>query len=177
VSGVVLEGKLCRLRPYRLDDAAALCAVADNPNVARWMTRAFPSPYTLLDAQEWLAHATSGGPAHHYAVEAGGVLAGGIGYELRAGERGANAVFGYWLGEPYWGRGIGTDAARTLAGHALASGSVCRLEATVFVANTASARVLEKCGFALEGLLRAYYLDRAGNQCDALMFARLAAAP
>ncbi len=177
MSGSVLDGKLCRLRPYRLDDAAALCAVADNPNVARWMTRAFPSPYTPLDAEKWLAHATSDGPAHHYAIEIGRALAGGIGYEPRTGERGANAIFGYWLGETYWGRGIGTDAAGTLADHALASGTVSRLEATVFVANAASARVLQKCGFSLEGTLRAYYLDRDGNLCDALMFARLAGAP
>lgn len=87
VNRSALAGRICRLRPYRSDDAAALCAVADNPMVARWMTRAFPSPYTRPDAERWLAHATSD-----------------------------TLAFGYWLGEMFWGRGIATArvlAART----------------------------------------------------------------
>jgi RimJ/RimL family protein N-acetyltransferase len=48
-----------------------------------------------------------------------------------------------------------------------------RLDASVFAPNTASARILEKCGFSLEGTLRGFYLDRRGEICDALMFARL----
>jgi RimJ/RimL family protein N-acetyltransferase len=175
VSGVALEGKLCRLRPYGAGDAAAICAVADNPNVARWMTRAFPSPYTMFDAEEWLAHATSDGPAIYRAIEVDGVLAGGIGLEPHGGERGGTAAFGYWLGVAYWGRGIGTDAARTLSDYAMAGDGVRRLEAKVFAENVASAAILQRCGFALEGRLRGYYVDRAGRVCDALVFARLAA--
>jgi [ribosomal protein S5]-alanine N-acetyltransferase len=169
----ILEGKLCRLRPYRPDDAAAICAVADDFMVARWMTRAFPHPYTRRDADRWIALATSDTRARYYAIEVGGVLAGGIGIEPRTGERSGTAIFGYWLGQAYWGRGIGTDAARTLADFAFADSRLRRLEASVFAPNTASARVLEKCGFSLEGRLRAYYLDRRGEMCDALMFARL----
>jgi [ribosomal protein S5]-alanine N-acetyltransferase len=143
--------------------------------VARWMTRTFPIPYTRRDAERWLAHATSDAFARYYAIEVDGLLVGGAGFEPYGGERSGTAAFGYWLGEPFWGRGIATDAARTLADHALAGDEIRRLEATVFVANVASARVLEKCGFTLEGTLRAYYLDRDDNVCDGLMFARLAA--
>lgn len=151
-----------------------MCAVADDFMVARWMTRAFPHPYTLRDAELWIAHAMRDAHGRAYAIDVGGVVAGGIGIEPFDGERGGTAAFGYWLGRAYWGRGIGTDAARTLSDDALASGNLRRLDARVFAPNVASARVLEKCGFRLEATLRAFYVDRDENICDALMFARLA---
>jgi RimJ/RimL family protein N-acetyltransferase len=168
-----LAGRVCRLRPYRNGDAAAVCAVANDYRVARWMTRAFPHPYTLADADWWIAHATQSARDRYYAIEVEGRIAGGIGVEPRDGERGGNAAFGYWLGCAYWGRGIGSDAARTLADVALRNGTLHRLEASVFAPNVASARVLEKAGFYFEGRLRDYYLDREDNVCDALMYARL----
>jgi [ribosomal protein S5]-alanine N-acetyltransferase len=169
----VLDGRLCRLRPYRTDDAAAICAVADDFLVARWMTRGFPHPYTRRDAELWIALARAGTHGRHYAIEVDGILAGGIGFEPYAGERSGTAAFGYWLGRAYWGRGIATDAVGTLADDALSNGALRRLEARVFAQNAASARVLEKNGFSLEGILRDFYLDRNGEACDALTFARL----
>lgn len=167
----MLDGRLCRLRPYRTSDAASLCAVADDYLVSRWMTRAFPHPYTHADAEQWLAIATNA-LGRYFAIEVGGVFAGGVGVEPFKGERQGGAAFGYWLGRAYWGRGIGTDAARTLSDHVLASG-MRRLEAAVFAQNVASARVLGKCGFELEGRLESLYLDREGQVCDGLLFARL----
>jgi RimJ/RimL family protein N-acetyltransferase len=174
VRPAVFEGRLCRLRPYRTDDARAICAVADDFMVARWMTRAFPHPYTQRDADRWIAFAMSDTRGRYYAIEVDGIVAGGIGVEPFGGERRGGAAFGYWLGQAYWGRGIGTDAARTLSNDALANGALRRLEARVFAQNLASARVLQKCGFELEGTLRAFYVDRGDNVCDALMFRRLA---
>ncbi|HYL28022.1 MAG TPA: GNAT family N-acetyltransferase, partial [Candidatus Nitrosotalea sp.] len=67
-----LAGRLCRLRPYRSDDAAAVSLVADDFMVARWMTRAFPHPYSLADAEWWIAHANGGGRGRYFAVEVDG---------------------------------------------------------------------------------------------------------
>jgi RimJ/RimL family protein N-acetyltransferase len=150
-----------------------MCAVADDFMVARWMTRAFPHPYTLSDADRWIEISTSGTRDRHFAIEVDGVVAGGIGFDPFGGERSGTASFGYWLGQAYWGCGIATEAARMLSDHALRNGGLRRLEARVFTENVASARVLEKSGFALEGVLREHYLDRSGNVCDALQFARL----
>ena len=173
MSEAVLSGSLCLLRPYRHDDAAAICAVADDFMVARWMTRAFPHPYTRADAERWIERALDA-RRNHFAIEVQGVLAGGIGFEPSGGERTGTASFGYWLGTAYWGRGIATQAARMLADYALSLRTLRRLEALVFAQNLASARVLEKCGFVLEGTLRRLYLDRDDGACDALAFARLA---
>jgi ribosomal-protein-alanine N-acetyltransferase len=142
--------------------------------VARWMTQRFPHPYTHADAREWIAAIIIDPQDRHFAIEVDGTLAGGIGIEPCDGERRGAALFGYWLGRAYWGRGIGTDAARTLSDYVLRMGFARRLEASVFAPNVASAKVLVKCGFALEGTLRGLYVDREGAICDALLFARLA---
>ncbi|MBV8198918.1 MAG: GNAT family N-acetyltransferase [Candidatus Eremiobacteraeota bacterium] len=171
----MLSGTLCVLRPYRKGDDDAICAVADDIMVARWMTQAFPHPYTLSDARRWLDMTTNAPLARHFAIEVDGTLAGGIGFDPYGGERSGAASFGYWLGRKYWGRGIATEAARILSDRALKEGGLRRLEALVFAENAASVRVLEKAGFSLEGVLREYYVDRGGKVCDALLFARLAA--
>jgi [ribosomal protein S5]-alanine N-acetyltransferase len=169
-----LTGALCRLRPYRRGDENGMCAVADDFMVARWMTRAFPHPYTRSDAEQWIEIAANAGLERHFAIEVDGTLAGGIGFDPLGGERSGAASFGYWLGTAYWGRGIATEAARMLSDYALSQPGLRRLEARVFAANVASARVLEKCGFFLESTLREFYVDRNDTPCDALSFARLA---
>lgn len=168
-----LQGRLCVLRRYRVGDAGAICAVADDFMVARWMTRAFPHPYTRRDAERWIAIAIGNSRERYFAIEVDGTLAGGIGFEPYSDERGGTAAFGYWLGRAFWRRGVATEAARMLADYALESGRLRRLEASVFAENRASARVLEKCGFTREGRLHGFYLDRDGKVCDALLFARL----
>jgi RimJ/RimL family protein N-acetyltransferase len=168
----MLTGRLCRLRPYVKEDAGALAAVANDLDVARWMTRRFPHPYELRDADEWIATAISGAHGEFFAIDVEGTVAGGIGMEPLDGERAGTALFGYWLGRAYWGRGIATEAARMLADVALRQGQLRRLQATVFEPNVASAKVLVKCGFSLEGRSPQLYLDRNDVVCDGLVFGR-----
>lgn len=169
-----LDGAVCRLRPHRLDDVDALRILADDPLVARWMTAGFPSPYTEAAARAWIAAAIADEPPHHFAIEVGGEFAGGAGIEPLHGERTGVALLGYWLGRRYWGRGIATDATRTLADYALRSRGLRRLQASVFAPNRASARVLEKAGFTLEAQMRDAFVQRDGSVCDELVYARLA---
>jgi [ribosomal protein S5]-alanine N-acetyltransferase len=169
-----LEGELCRLRPYRRGDEAAICAVANDFMVARWMTQRFPHPYARRDADDWVEQAVNDSRTRHFAIEVDGRLAGGVGFEPLEGERGGTATFGYWLGREFWGRGIATDAARTLSAHVFADTGIRRLEASVFAPNVASAKVLEKCGFVLEATLRSFFLERDGAVCDALLYVKLA---
>jgi [ribosomal protein S5]-alanine N-acetyltransferase len=135
---------MCRLRPYRIEDARELRALANDFMVARWMTRRFPHPYTQRDADRWISLATRDTGDRRFAIELNGVLAGGAGIEALDAERTGTARLGYWLGRDYWGRGIATDAVRTLSDETLRGGVLRRLEARVFAQNVASARVLEK---------------------------------
>ena len=177
MSDVVLDGELCRVRSYRAGDVDALAVLAADPLVSRWMTAGFPHPYTRADAAAFVAIATAGDMPQHFAIEVDGAYAGGAGLLALAGEHRGVAQFGYWLGRRYWGRGIATDAARTLSRYGLRTAGFRRLEATVFAPNRASAHVLEKAGFTLEARLRESYLERDGTVCDGLLYARLATDP
>lgn len=151
--------------------------IADDPLVTRWMTAAFPHPYTRSDAANWVAQASREDPVRNYVIEAGGAFAGAVGVIPLAAEHSGSAIFGYWLGRRFWGRGLATDAARTLARHALRTRGLRRLQASVFAPNIASARVLEKAGFTLEARIRESYTQRDGTVCDELLYARLATDP
>ena len=71
---------------------------------------------------------------------------------------GYRVSFGYVLGRAYWGRGLMTEAARTLVELTLAQPEVFRVWAVCDVENLASARVLEKAGLTREGVLRRWAL-------------------
>lgn len=169
-----LRGRRCVLRPYRANDADELPSVAGPYDVARWMTDRFPHPYTPDAALLWVNAAMGEHPTDNYVIEVDGALAGGIGIRPHVGESAGVAEFGYWLGREYWGRGLATEAALLLAAFAFARRKLRRLEAHVFAPNIASARVLEKCGFVREAVLREAFVDREGAIVDGVLYAQLA---
>src|SRR5256885_10211004 len=73
----------------------------------------------------------------HWAIEVDGFAAGGIGVTLGEGTYIKSAEFGYWLGEPYWGRGIMTEAVRLVVPHVMSRFDLIRLESPVFEWNPA----------------------------------------
>jgi ribosomal-protein-alanine N-acetyltransferase len=83
-----------------------------------------------------------------------------------------SASLGYWIGAPYAGRGLMTDAVRAVTQFAFASLRLNRLEAACLPSNIASARVLENAGFKLEGRAR-QYLKIDGRWQDHNLFALL----
>ena len=106
----------------------------------------------------------------NWAIEVNGKVAGGIGVDLGEGVFARSAHFGYWLGEPYWGHGIGTVAVRAASEYALDHFGLARLEAPVFAWNPASMRVLEKSGFVREGILRKSVF-KDGQLIDQVLYA------
>jgi RimJ/RimL family protein N-acetyltransferase len=111
-------------------------------------------------------------PPTHWAIEVDGQAVGGVGVELGEGTRAKSGRFGYWLGEPYWGRGIMSAAARAASDYLFARFDVIRLEAPVFEWNQASMRVLEKSGFVREGVLRQSII-KDGQIIDSVLYARV----
>jgi RimJ/RimL family protein N-acetyltransferase len=120
-------------------------------------TLRIPYPYSDEDAAQFMAIVTEATAEHghpvHFAIRGDGdLLIGGCGFDGLHYEH--RAEIGYWLGKPYWGRGIMTDVVRSACAFALSKWRLVRIKAYVFEFNKASARVLEKNGFAYEGLLR-----------------------
>ena len=160
------------LRPYRRDDREQLRRIADNPNVARFLEDTFPSPYTMESADEWIALTLSETRRCNFAVERRGELIGGIGLIPLAGVHSGTANFGYWLGEPYWGRGLASAAVSAILPYAFGELLFIRLQALVFSNNPASMRVLERNGFAREGVMR-NHVRKNGVVQDAVLYAKL----
>jgi RimJ/RimL family protein N-acetyltransferase len=143
------------LRDWMSEDAPYLVRYADNPRIASTLRNGFPSPYTLNDARRFITEATTPGSQNLFlAIEVGGVACGGIGIHRLDDVHRRTAEIGYWLAEPFWGRGIMTEAVRALVPVAFDRYDIARLQAGIFSNNPASMRVLEKCGFIREAVHR-----------------------
>lgn len=138
------------LRPFRAEDAAAVQTHCGHWNVVR-MLAIVPHPYTRKHAEDWIASHEAdwkSGDEITFCVDLHGEAAGAI--SLRRKEAGVY-VLGYWLGEPWWGKGYATEAARRTARFAFEELGAENLIAGHFLDNPASGRVLEKCGFRYTG--------------------------
>lgn len=144
------------LRQWRETDAADVAAYADNKKIADNLRDAFPHPYTLSDAQEYLRQCLESGEERQYlrAITAEGRAVGSIGVFLGNDVYSRSAELGYWLAEDFWGQGIMTGAVRQICEEVFARYDVVRIYAEPFARNRGSRRVLEKAGFALEGILK-----------------------
>lgn len=141
-----------RLRPFSPTDRARLAELANDQRIWRNLTDRFPHPYSLDDADEWIELCVNEGePTRNFAIEVDGHLVGAIGLDLLDGEKTGVGNVGYWIGVGFWDRGIATEALRALIEYAVDAFPIRRLQASVFGWNPASGRVLEKCGFRLEG--------------------------
>jgi len=161
-----------RIRSYRPEDLAALLRYAGERAVSVQLRDRFPYPYTHEAGEEWLRRMAEQQPETDFAIATGSHLIGGIGLELRDDVERGSAEVGYWLGQPFWGRGIATAALQAFCGWAFSHFGLVRLQACVFESNPASGRVLEKSGFRLEGRLRQAVL-KEGRRMDMLVYGLL----
>lgn len=144
------------LRPWAARDADALVRHANNRNVARTLRDAFPHPYTRDDARQWLeSRATDQGPTLDFAIELDGEAVGSVGLKTRGDILRCTLEVGYWLAEPLWGCGLVSEAVAAVVDYAFATfPDIEAVQAHHIESNPASGRVLEKCGFRLDGRLR-----------------------
>jgi ribosomal-protein-alanine N-acetyltransferase len=160
----------CTIRSWRPHDSVSLVRHANNRLVWRNLRDRFPHPYTAADATDWIRRATDATPETHFAIVIDGDAIGGVGLELQTDVFRRSAEIGLWLGETYWGRGIGTEVLRAMTEYAFSSFDVCRVYAGVFAWNAASVRMLEKAGYSFEGRLRKS-VTKDGQIIDLLLYA------
>ena len=153
-ASVELRGPACVVRSYRPDDAASLALHGNDRAVWLNLRDAFPHPYRMEDGAAYIARATAMDPQLSFAIEVGGSAVGGISLHKGVDVERFGAELGYWLGAPFWGRGITTAAVRLVSAYAFETCGLERVFAMPYARNAASARVLEKAGFVREGELR-----------------------
>lgn len=169
----VLDAGPARIRSWRPDDAADLAREANDRRIWLNLRDAFPHPYGIEDARRFLAKAIALDPPTYFAIEVDGRVAGSIGYTLHTDVERVGAEVGYWVGVAHWGRGIATAAVRAVTRQAFAAHpELRRLYAMPYAWNPASARVLEKAGYTLEGTLRENAI-KDGKIVDQWMYAIL----
>ncbi|MCB0760849.1 MAG: GNAT family N-acetyltransferase [Flavobacteriales bacterium] len=139
-----------QLRPWTLSDLSRLVALANNPKIASFLTDEFPYPYEEQHGRKFLDMVTSANPVNVMAITLHGEVVGAIGVHPKSGIERRNAELGYWIGEEYWGRGLGTSAIRQMVNYAFSTFPIHRIFARPFGNNPASQRILEKAGFTLE---------------------------
>lgn len=139
------------LRPPHEDDVDAIALLANNPAIATMVSR-MPSPYGRADAVAFLRKSgtrTKGNCIYAITEAETGAFTGCCGIETHADD-GVTEI-GYWIGEPYWGRGYATEAVHALVDMAFSTRDIAHIDARCRVTNTASRRVLQKSGFQFQG--------------------------
>ena len=169
-SGVRIDCGCCVLRPWRGGDEPSMVRHANNYEVWRRLRDRFPHPYTRADAEQWISSTRQQNPQTHFAIEARGEATGGIGLEPGNDVERRSAEIGYWLGESFWGRGIATSAVQALTGYGFEAFDLTRIFAVPFANSAASIRVLEKCGYVREGIMRRSVV-KEGVVLDQILYA------
>ena len=137
------------LRPPHGDDLPELIALANNRRVADMLAR-MPHPYGRAEGEAFLAMVAKKPcreATYALALADSGAFIGCAGLNPTEG----GLELGYWIGEPYWGRGFATEAAHALVDLAFRATGVGQLNVSCRVSNPASRRVIHKCGFQYAG--------------------------
>ncbi len=139
------------LRTPHVEDTDALACLANNARVATMVSR-MPHPYTRMDATDFIRRTRTGaiGKCVYAVTDADdGRLLGCCGIEPQ--DDPSTLELGYWIGEPFWGKGFATEAAHAVIDMAFRTRGIDCIDVRCRVTNPASRRVIHKCGFQFQG--------------------------
>ena len=162
------------LRQWEIKDAPDLAVAINNKKVLDNLRDGIPYPYSENDAVEFITAtlASSTDSQYAYAITCDGKVIGSIGVFRKENVHRLTAELGYYIAEPYWGKGIMTEAVRQMCSCIFENTDIIRIFAEPYAYNTASCRVLEKAGFGFEGTLRKNALKN-GQAVDMKLYAIL----
>lgn len=168
---MVINTPRLQLRPWRMGDLNLLVEYANNPHVTAFLRDAFPHPYTRGDGIAFIELAAREQPPQIFAIEYLGIACGSVGVFPLDDVYQGTAEIGYWLGEPFWGKGLTTEAVQAVVAYGFQTWDLRRIFARVFSENKASHRLLEKAGFTLECVHR-QALIKTGKVMDEWVYVR-----
>lgn len=151
------ENKMnCEIRTWRTTDAADLAKSLNNKKIHNNLRDGLPLPYTESDALEYINAmlAAKNGDTFAFAITVDDKAVGSIGVFRQSNIHNRTAEMGYYVAEPFWGKGIATTAVELVCRYVFEHSDIIRIFAEPFAFNSASCRILEKNGFVFEGVLR-----------------------
>ena len=162
---MILSDSVVTLRPLRITDKFRLVEIANNKNISSNLRDGFPNPYTLENAEGFIANVSKADPTEVFAIEWNGEYVGNIGLHKGTDVYRKSAEVGYFLGEPYWNKGIMPRAVNLICEYGFRELDIVRIHAGIFEFNPSSMRVLEKCGFKREAIFK-NAVFKNGKICD-----------
>lgn len=146
----------CAIRKWRIEDASDLAAALNNKNIHDNLRDGLPYPYTEKDAKDFINAMLQAdeNTTYAYAITVDDKAIGSIGVFRKENIHCCTAEMGYYIAETFWGKGIGTSAIKQTCQYIFKHTNMIRIFAEPFAHNIASCRILEKSGFACEGVLR-----------------------
>ena len=142
------------LRELEESDLEFLAKYANNENVSMNLRDGFPKPYTLEDAKKFKQMIDSQSKKTFFAIEYKNSYVGNISLSLGTDVYRKSAEIGYFIGEPFWNKGIATKAVTLITEWAFNELDIVRIHTGVFEFNIASQHVLEKCGYVKEAVCK-----------------------
>lgn len=159
-----------KLRPFQKSDSKRLSELINNKKIWDNLRDYVPFPYSEKDASEFIDYCRQQNPQTSFAILYHEELAGSISLVRQSDVYSLTAEIGYWLGEPYWGLGIMTNAVRLITEYGFSTLNLVRIYTGVFDFNKASQRVLAKAGYQLEGIFERSVIKN-NKICDELRYA------
>ncbi|MEA4956479.1 hypothetical protein SDC9_17801 [bioreactor metagenome] len=152
------------LRKFRNDDIDTITKYANNQNIAKWLTKEFPSPYSKKDAENFINITSKKEFMKVFAIEVNGEAAGSISLSCNSKNE-KNIIFnsnknikkaeiGYWLAEKYWNNGITTSAIKEIIEYGFNNYKIECIYATPFENNIISQKILSKAGFNTDSKIK-----------------------
>lgn len=161
------------IRDWQVEDASSISKYANNKKIWLNLRDAFPHPYRLQDAKSFISKAIESHPTTNFAVANRSEAIGSIGLVIGKDVHRFTAELGYWLAEPFWGKGIMTQAVKTLTAYGIHELGMHRIYAEPYTTNPASARILEKAGFKRDGILH-LNVFKNGKVLDQFLYSYIA---
>lgn len=153
-------------------DTHALVCNANNKKIWDNMRDSFPHPYTIEDAKKFVDHISVDESQVTMAIDYKDKLIGTISLVFQNDVYQRNAEIGYWIGEKFWLKGIGTIAVEYMTRYGFDVLKLHRIYAEVFENNIGSMIVLEKNGYKREGVLRDD-VYKNGKYLDTIVYGKL----
>lgn len=161
----------CKIRRWQVEDAPELAEALNNSNIHNNLRDGLPYPYTENHAKELITTMLQAdkNTTFAFAITFEGKVVGSIGVFRKDNIHFRTGEMGYYIAEPFWGKGLGTSAVKQTCDYIFKHTDIIRIFAEPFAYNAASCRILEKSGFEYEGTLRSNAVKN-GNILDMKMY-------
>jgi RimJ/RimL family protein N-acetyltransferase len=168
----MLNSEKIILRRLNDSDRSSLAQLANNKKIWDNLRDMMPYPYSEDNASFFINMTKEEDPQMTFAIEYNNQLCGVIGLVPLQDVYKRTVEIGYWIGEPFWNKGIATEAVRLVSNYAFEELGFIRIHTGIFEYNTSSMKVLEKCGYKKDGVFEKAVLKN-GNIYDEHRFSKI----